>query len=47
MTTDSLQSQRMIDLFTSVGATRFNVTSLDLLGRKTHYFPQRAQFDAV
>jgi hypothetical protein len=31
----------MLDLFTSVGATRFNVTFLDLLGRKTHYYPLR------
>ncbi len=29
-------AERMLDLFYSVGATRFNVTFLDLHGRKTH-----------
>jgi hypothetical protein len=41
MPTNLLQAQQMIDLFTSVGATRFNVTFLDLLAQKTRYFPQR------
>ena len=38
---DIKEAERMLDLFTSVGATRFNVTFLDLLGRKTHYYPLR------
>jgi RepB DNA-primase from phage plasmid len=41
MQSDIKAAEKMIDLFTSVGATRFNVTFLDLLGRKTRYFPQR------
>jgi hypothetical protein len=41
MASDIKEAERMIDLFSSVGATRFNVTFLDLLGRKTHYFPLR------
>jgi hypothetical protein len=38
---DIKEARRMLDFFLSVGATRFNVTFLDLLGRKTHYFPLR------
>jgi DNA invertase Pin-like site-specific DNA recombinase len=41
MPSDTKEAERMLDLFMSVGATRFNVTFLDLLGRKTHYFPLR------
>jgi hypothetical protein len=39
MPSDIREAQRMIDLFTSVGATRFNVTFLDILGRKTITIP--------
>lgn len=41
MPSDVKQAERMLDLFLSVGATRFNVTFLDLLGCKTHYYPLR------
>lgn len=41
MPNDIKEAERMLDLFMSVGATRFNVTFLDLLGRKTHYYPLR------
>lgn len=41
MPSDIKEAERMLDLFISVGATRFNVTFLNLLGRKTHYYPLR------